>query len=124
LDLDERRRQHVLRVRYQHRQLRSATARVLEVRYRSARTPAGCLHPGELAAIAPQRLAFCHDTMAEVVRLRCVELRQREEVRVELAARGVPVPSDAAPRAWPSSTRCSDTCATSCTRAAPTAKHP
>jgi hypothetical protein len=26
LDLDERRRQHVLRVRYQHRQLRSATA--------------------------------------------------------------------------------------------------
>jgi hypothetical protein len=36
-------------------------------------------------------MAFCYDTIAEVMRLRYVELLQREEVRVELAARGVPI---------------------------------
>jgi hypothetical protein len=36
-------------------------------------------------------MAFCYDTIAEVMRLRHVGLLQREEVRVEMAARGVPI---------------------------------
>jgi hypothetical protein len=61
------------------------------VKYRSGRTAAGSVRPAELEAAAPRGMAFCYDTIAEVVRLRHVELRQREEVRAELAARGVPI---------------------------------
>jgi hypothetical protein len=91
LDLESEQRRGCRRLRYQRRHPRSAAAGVLAVKYRTGRTAAGCRQPGELAAAAPPRMAFCYDTIAEVMRLRHVELLQREEVRVELAARGMPI---------------------------------
>jgi hypothetical protein len=91
LDLDERQRRHCLRQRFQRRHLRSVNAGVLCVTYRSGRTATGSVHPAEVQAVAPRGMAFCYDTIAEVVRLRYVDLQQREEIRVSLAARGIAI---------------------------------
>lgn len=91
LELEDERRRGCQRLRYQRRHVRSAAAGTITVTYRSGRTAAGaCVHPAEIGAVAPRGMAFSYDTMAEVMRLRHVELLQREEVRVELAAEGFP----------------------------------
>lgn len=90
LELEDERRRGCQRLRYQRRHVRSVAAGTLAVTYRSGRTAAGaCVHPAEIEAVAPRGMAFSYDTMAEVMRLRHVELLQREEVRVELAGRGI-----------------------------------
>jgi len=91
LDLEAEQRRGCRRLRYQRRHLRSAAAGVMAVTYRSGRTAAGCRRPRELAGVASPRMTFCYDTIAQVMRLRHGGLRQREEVRVELAARGIPI---------------------------------
>ena len=75
--------------RFQRRHIRSIQTGELHLKYETARGMAGRNHPAELAAVAPKGSAFAYDVMAEVLRLRYVDLRQREEIRVRLAVRGV-----------------------------------
>ncbi len=89
LDAEQRRRCD--RRRFQGRSIRLLDAGVLAVRYETGRIGADHVHPAQLQAVAPPGMAFAYDVMAEVLRLRYVELKQREQIRVDLAIRRVPI---------------------------------
>jgi len=77
------------RKRYRCRQIRSVGTGSFTLKYQTGRRDGARIRPGALdATIAPGRL-FAYDVVEEVVRLRYVELRQREEVRTELAEKEV-----------------------------------
>jgi hypothetical protein len=91
LALDEDRRRHCDRRRLQTRTIRLLDIGPIEVRYESGRTAAGHVYPPALQAVAPPGMAFGWNVFAKVLRLRYVELRQRQQICADLAARGVPI---------------------------------
>ncbi len=91
LALDEDRRRHCDRRRFQTRTIRLPDIGPIEVRYQSGRTAAGHVHPAALQTVAPPGMAFGWNVFAEVLRLRYVELRQRRQICGDLAARRVPI---------------------------------
>ena len=91
LALDEEQRRRCDRRRFQGRSIRLLDAGVLAVKYETGRVGTDRVHPTQLQAVAPPGLAFAYDVMAEVLRLRYVELKQREQIRADLALRRVPI---------------------------------
>jgi len=91
LALDEQQRRRCDRRRFQGRSIRLLDAGVLAVRYESGRIGADPMHPAQLQAVAPPGMSFGYDVMAEVLRLRYVELKQREQIRADLMARRVSI---------------------------------
>ena len=77
------------RKRYQCRQIRSAGAGSFTLRYQTGRRDGGRIRPAALDAVISPGTVFAYDVVEEVVRLRYVQLRQREEIRADLAAKGV-----------------------------------
>jgi hypothetical protein len=77
------------RKRYQCRQVRSVGAGSFTLKYQTGRRDGVRIRPRALDAVIAPGTVFAYDVVEEVVRLRYVQLRQREEVRTDLAAKGV-----------------------------------
>jgi len=91
LALDEQQRRRCDRRRFQSRSIRSVNAGVFTVKYETGRSDTARTHPAQLQAVAPPGMAFAYDVIAEVLHLRYVELKQREEIRVDPAMWRVPI---------------------------------
>ena len=77
--------------RFQRRTIRSVGAGgEFTVRYQTGvRDDGSRRYPAELKEIVPKGAMFAYDVVEQVVRLRYLELRQREEIRTALAEGGV-----------------------------------
>ncbi len=90
LALDTEQKRSLKGIRFQERTLRSAGVGELTFRYQTGKDKDGLQHGADsLAAIAPKGAKFTYETVEEVLRLRCLGLRQREEIRSALAEKGV-----------------------------------
>mgnify|MGYP006292133697 CR=1 FL=1 len=90
LPLDEEEKSGCTGCRFQSRTVRSTDAGQFTVHYQTGVREDGARQsPGALAAIVPRGSAFAYDVVERVVRLRYLDLRQREEIRAALAANGV-----------------------------------
>jgi len=89
LALDKQQRRRCDRRRFQGRSIRLLDVGTLAVRYESGSVGAEHVQPVQLQAVVPPGMAFGYDVMAEVLRLRYVELKQREQIGADLATRRV-----------------------------------
>lgn len=92
LSLDTEEKAGLRDCRFQSRTIRSADAGEFTVRYQTgAAGDRTRRSPGALAAVVPKGATFAYDVVEQVVRLRYLELRQRDEIRADLASKGVSI---------------------------------
>jgi len=77
--------------RFQQRTIRSAQAGTLRVTYETGSVSGGRICPAELDAVVAKGMTFAHDVIAEVLELRYVQFKQREEIQALLAPKKVSI---------------------------------
>ncbi len=77
------------RTRYQCRHIRSIGAGSFTVKYQTGVRNDVRVRPRALDAIIAPGASFAYDVVEDVIRLRYLELKQREQIRADLAAKGV-----------------------------------
>jgi len=91
LGLSEDERKRCGQLRFQQRTIRSAQAGTLLVNYETGSAPEDRIRPAELDAVVAKGMTFSYDVIAEVLELRYVQLKQREEIQALMAAKNVSI---------------------------------